>query len=411
MYLTMNQIPFQKDTVVIICHDFIYGPPHELRDYMLSRGAKELLFIGHVNRYVYKNKVTRSYCEYWKNGKLFKKYFAVKHHLPELCSYVLDLFYSVYWPINIIARPIDIFVGAGNINAFAGLLLKCIHKTKKTIYYVIDYAQVRFSNKILNYFYHLMDAICANYSNCTWNYADTMIQKRNAKWHYTFPYQIVVPNGIRIRKDIIIPLEKCNTHELLYMGTLSGFQGVDTAILALSYVCSKYQDTVFTVIGDGKERGDLEALTRKLKLEKKVFFKGFIDDPREMEKRIARASIGVACYDTNHPLVLTTEPGKVKRYLACGIPVIMTDVSPIARDIEKNACGMIVSNNSQQVAKAIVRYFDNSSLMKQSRINAIKYASHFEWKMLFRKAFDLFFKHKPEPIIELTGTQGMIVKC
>ena len=28
-----------------------------------------------------------------------------------------------------------------------------------------------------------------------------------------------------------------------------------------------------------------------------------------------------------------------------------------------------------------------------------------------RKAFDLFFKDKPEPIIELTGTQGMIVKC
>lgn len=375
-------------TGVIVCHDFIYGPPHELRDYMISRGVRDLLFIGHVNRYVFQNKLTGSYCEHWKNGKLVKKYIASDSRLPEVCSYAVDLFYSVFWPLKIIKKPIDVFVGAGNINAFAGALLKLLHKTKKSVYYVIDYAQVRFSNKVLNYLYHLLDAICAKYSSSTWNYSGTMIQKRNAKWKYAFPHQIVVPNGIRMRKEIIIPFEKCNVHEVLYMGTLSGFQGVDTVILALPSVCSKYHDAVFTVIGDGKERAGLEALARKLKLERKVFFKGFIDDPREMEKRIARASIGVACYDTNHPLVFTTEPGKVKRYLACGIPVIMTAVSPIANDLEKNACGMIVPNDSRHVAKAILRYFDNSRLMRQSRINAIKYVSHFEWNKLFRKAFE-----------------------
>ena len=152
-------------TGVIVCHDFIYGPPHELRDYMVSHGVSELLFIGHVNRYVFQNKLTGSYCEHWKDGKLVKKYFASDSHLPEVCSYAVDLFYSVFWPLKIIKKPIDVFVGAGNINAFAGLLLTLLHKTKKSVYYVIDYAQVRFSNKVLNYLYHLLDAICAKYSS------------------------------------------------------------------------------------------------------------------------------------------------------------------------------------------------------------------------------------------------------
>jgi glycosyltransferase involved in cell wall biosynthesis len=298
------------------------------------------------------------------------------------------LYYSISWPLKIIKRPVDVFIGAGNINVFAGLLLKLINKAKKTVYYVIDYASVRFSNKTLNFLYHLLDAICARFSSGTWNYSSVMIKERSAKWHYAFPNQTVVPNGIRIRNDIIVPLEKCNKHEIIYMGTLAGFQGVDTAIRALSGIRAVYADATFTVIGDGKDIIALKTLVQKLKLTKAVTFLGFIEDPREMESRIAKASIGVACYDTNHPLVFTTEPGKVKRYLSCGIPVVMTDVSPIAKDIGNYSCGFIVSGDYKELMSTVINYFRNEKQMKTYRLHAFAYTKQFQWKVLFQKAFE-----------------------
>lgn len=380
-----NTIPYTS--AVIVCHDFIYGPPHELRDFMVSEGLSELLFIGHVNRYVSKNSLSQSYCEHWKNGKLIKKYFAVKIKLPEILSYVVDSYYSFYWSLTLIHKPIEVFIGAGNINAFVGILLKCVGTVKSSIYYVIDYALIRFSSKILNYFYHLLDAICARCSSSTWNYSPSMIDQRSTKWKYNFPNQIVVPNGIRIQKKIIVPLEKCNRHEILYMGTLAGFQGVDMVMKALPRIREMYPNTVFTIIGDGKDKIQLKKLAKKLNVTNIVNFLGFIEDPREMEQRIAHASLGVACYDTSHPLVFTTEPGKVKRYLACGIPVIMTDVSPIAKDIQ-GTCGFVISNDLKTISSTIINFFGNEKLMTLYRKNAFRYAKDFQWNTIFRKAFE-----------------------
>jgi len=378
---------FINKSAVIVCHDFIYGPPHELRDYMLFCGIKELLFIGHVNRYVAINSIAQSYCEHWINGKLVKKYYGLNHHLPEMFSYIIDLFYSIFWPLKIIRQSIDIYFGAGNINAFAGLVLVFFRKAKKSIYYVIDYASIRFSNKVLNYLYHLTDAVCAFYSSLTWNYSKAMIDERSIKWNHIFKRQIIVPNGIRIRKDIIVSLNRSNIHEIIYMGTLNGYQGVDTTIRSLKTISKAYHDVTFTIIGDGVQRKPLETLAHQLNLERKVRFTGFIEDPREMESQIAQSSIGVACYDTRHPLVFTGEPGKVKRYLACGIPVIMTNVSPLAHEIEKYKCGMIVKNSSQSLAKAILSFFNDKERMRKYRRNATIYAANFEWNKLFQKAF------------------------
>ncbi len=383
----MTQDFFKKRRFAVICHDFIYGPPHELRDYLLSQKAKEVLFIGHVNRYVGSNTIRKSYCEHWVNGKLVKKYEAIDHHLPEICAYGIDLFYSLFWLFKVATGPVDVCIGSGNINAFAGLLSQWCRRTVRSVYYVIDYAENRFSNRMLNYLYHLLDAICARYVRCTWNYADSMIQKRNRKWHTTFAHQTVVPNGIRLRRDIIIPREHCTIHEILYMGTLTGFQGVDMVIQALPDIRAVYPDTVFTVIGNGKDMSSLKALAKKLKVTDAVTFLGFIDDPREMERRIAHASLGAACYDTHHPLIFTTEPGKVKRYLACGVPVIMTDVSPIADDI-RNRCGFIINNDYKDFVKTVVGYFGNEKLMENYRKQAVLYASRFEWKSIFGRAFD-----------------------
>ncbi|MFZ2025197.1 MAG: glycosyltransferase [Minisyncoccia bacterium] len=379
-----NTIPYKS--AVIVCHDFIYGPPHELRDFMISEGITELLFIGHVNRYVSKNFLSQSYCEHWIKGKCQNKYLALKLKLPEILSYVVDSYYSFYWSVTKL-KAIDIYIGVGNLNALMGLVLMLLHKTNVSIYYVIDYAIMRFSNGMLNFVYHLLDKICAQYSNSTWNYAATMIDKRNVKWNHVFRNQIVVPNGIRHRLDIIVPYKLCNKHEIVYMGTLAGFQGVDMVIKALPRIREIYPDTVFTIIGDGKDKIQLKTLAKKLKVINVVNFLGFIEDPREMEQRIAHASLGVACYDTSHPLVFTTEPGKVKRYLACGIPVMMTDVSPIAKGIQ-GTCGFVISNDLKTITSTIINFFGNEKLMNLYRKNAFQYAKDFQWNTIFRKAFE-----------------------
>ncbi|MCX6791903.1 MAG: hypothetical protein NT149_02595, partial [Candidatus Gottesmanbacteria bacterium] len=58
----MKQQDYSGKTAVIVCHDVMIGPPHELRDYLIQHKIARLVFIGHRNRARLENDIHRSYC-------------------------------------------------------------------------------------------------------------------------------------------------------------------------------------------------------------------------------------------------------------------------------------------------------------------------------------------------------------
>jgi len=378
---------FSKKTAVIVSHVGMFGPPHELRDYLLTHKVKKLLFIGHSNKAMHDNAIKASFYEYYYKGTCVKRYESKLRNLPEFLGYIVDFFQTIFFTAFTLKGTADYYIGLGNINAFSGLFLKTIGCTKSVYYYVIDYIPNRFENVIINYVYHFIEMLSALLSDQTWNYAKAMILEREKHWNRKFPHQTVVPNGIHIRPSTVSNFESIHKHELIYLGTLSKQQGIHVVLDALPFIIKHIPDIHFSLIGKGSYRNQLEKKIRILGIAKYVTFLGFIDDPIEVDKRLGKGAVGVAMYDPELSFVIYTEPGKVKRYLSVGVPVIMTDVSPIAVSLEKKSCGFVCPYDKNMFAETVVRFIKDEEQMKVYRKNALTFVKNATWEEIFTKAF------------------------
>lgn len=380
-----KNMDFSGKTAVIVCHDAMFGPPHELRDYLLEHNVNTLLFIGHRNRAVPDNHITSSYYEVYRSGKRVVRHVTHQILFPEMVAYFRDSWLTLYWCFTTV-RHIDIFVGLGNLNAFAGLILRFFGKASSVIYYVIDYIPDRYGKSVVNGIYRWLDGFCARHAG-TWNYAPAMIAAREKDWQKKFPHQLVVPNGIHIRPSVIRPFRNVHKTEIMYLGTLTPQQGAQLMMEALPAVIKEIPSAIFCLIGRGAYRGELAARAKQLGVSSHVRFLGFIEDPLVMERRLSKAALGLATYVPRQGFVQYTEPGKVKRYLAVGVPVVMTDVSPLACEIEISHCGFRVNYSSRALARAVVSFLSRPDTMKTYRKNAVAYAKKSQWEHIFSSAF------------------------
>jgi glycosyltransferase involved in cell wall biosynthesis len=380
-----NFIKFSDKSAVIVCHDAMFGPPHELRDYMIKHGIRKLLFIGHQNRVMIENDITSSYYELYKHGILLRRFISPVIKLPELLGYVKDALLTMYWSI-IIMKRIDYFIGLGNLNAFVGLLLKITGHVSHTIYYVIDYIPHRFTSTLVNALYHYIDYLSARYSDMTWNFGGRMIEERELKWKQKLPHQIVVPNGIRIRSPLILPYHRIHKRELVYLGVIHDKQGLQIVIRSLPVIAKSIPSIRLVIIGKGIYRKSLEKLSEIYRVKKYVRFLGYIKDPVAADRRVAYGALGLAMYDPWESVVIYTEPGKVKRYLSVGVPVIMTDIKPLSAILQRNKCGIVSPYDPNIFARKVIQFMRNSKVMRY-RKNAIRFAKLYEWDTIFAEAF------------------------
>lgn len=85
----------------------------------------------------------------------------------------------------------------------------------------------------------------------------------------------VIYNPVSVPKKHEI--ERSEKFNILYVGRLEKVKNVESLVRALSKL--KNGDLQLTIVGDGRERQNLETLVTELKLSKKVIFEGFQSDP------------------------------------------------------------------------------------------------------------------------------------
>jgi len=113
----------------------------------------------------------------------------------------------------------------------------------------------------------------------------------------------------------------------------SPVKGHDSLIAAASSVCRDDSDTIFVLIGDGRERPTLEQQVKRAGLEKYFLFLGSRTDIPEL----------LACCDIS---VLPSEseglPNAVLEAMAAGLPVVATSVGGVPEIIEHEVNGLLV---------------------------------------------------------------------
>lgn len=390
LLIGMKHLSFEdlkNKSIAIVTQQGTTGPSHDMRDFLMVH-VKKLLFIGHPLLFLPENFNKSSKWEFFSDGKKMAEGHARNWRGPELILYCKDFLYGFIWFFNKIHR-VDIFIGVGNINALVGIYLQKIGLVKKTIFYCIDYVPVRFANKIINKIYHLIDKYVVENATVVWNLSPRMIEGRQERWGRNLGKQIVVPIGIwydRISKN---RSDEVHRNEIVYLGTLLEKQGLDLCIEAIDDLRHVIPTIRLSIIGSGPYEKTLRNKVSQLGLGKHVFFEGYVKSHTEVERRVSQASLALAMYDkTKDTFSYYADPGKVKVYLACGVPVLITDIPFIARQIQEQRCGFLIEYDKETIVQIIKTYLKQPNMMKSYKENAEKFAKNFDWPAVIKNAFE-----------------------
>lgn len=373
--------------IVIVTHEMFYGVPHALRDYLLNKRIKELIFIGHplVDQRKSSIKV------YQKGKQVLKK--NVNQNVYGILSYLLDFFLTNYWIIKQRGKY-DLFIGVDILNSLAGVCLRKMGRVKTVIFYAMDFHPIRFNSRLLDFIYHKLEELCVKNADEIWNVSPKIAQGREKFLQISslkYP-QKVVQSGVWNKKIKQFPFSKVKKHQLLFLGHLLEKQGLQMVLQATPLIITQIPDFRFVILGGGEYEEPLKKLAKELKIENYVEFKGWIKEREKIDSTLGESAAAIAVYvpekERLRNFTYYADPIKIKEYLASGLPVILTDVPYNAREIEKRKCGIVVDYQKEEIAKRVIDLLGNERKLKEYRDNAVAFAKEFDWEIIFAKALN-----------------------
>lgn len=381
---------FNKLKVAIVTHRSLMPciPGDDLKKFFSDRGCKSLTYVTHPLLYLKESYEFPSQFAYYKKSKLISTIRAYHWKLPEAFAYIKDFIYSIYWILRS-RQKYDLYFGINNLNALSGLVLKRLGKVKKVIYYTIDLFPQRFENRFINWLYHKVDKFCVKFSDATWNVSPFIAEYRLTRDMSGKDYsrEFTVPIGIWYNQMERVSTNQVKKTKIVYVGHLIDFMGVDLAIRALPLIVQKIPNIKLEIVGGGEQLEELQRLSNKLSVKKYIKFYGW-KEKKEAERIIFDGALGLAPFNTSlltDEKIKNADPAKIKDYLALGLPVIITNATVNASEIEKEKCGIIIDFSPESLANAVIKLLLDDKLRKEYRKNALKYAKQFDWNIIFDK--------------------------
>ena len=210
---------------------------------------------------------------------------------------------------------------------------------------------------------------------------------------------VVIPNGANT--DIFRPMDQANVKEELgleqrskyvcFVGNLAPWQGVEYLIQASPIVLEKVSEAKFLIIGDGMMRSELESMVKKLGLQDKFLFTGSI--PFEhVPKYINASDVCVAPFTRVRNEKIGLSPLKLYEYLACGKPVVGSNIKGVGDFLEDSNVGIsFVSEDYIGFARALIKLLPDRELIDTMGENGRKVVvEKYSWKNTTERVIEVF---------------------
>lgn len=369
--------------IAIVAHKHLPQPDDDLVYFLHKKNGYNIF---HVKHSFSDTKNRRSVLDMYPNWrKIIQKKTLDYTFLPESLIYVKEFFFTAKWLLSA-KRKIDLFIGMDGLCSLFGIILKTLGVCKKVVYWNMDFVPFnRFDIEWKNSIYHRINIFACKNSDEVWDLSPKMIRGRKMFFNFNerdYKFHQVVLYGVwtdRIKK---VPYEDCQKNTLVFMGHLLAKQGVDMVIKKIPDMIKQNPKFIFKIIGDGNYKDQLVKLANELSVGKYCKFLGRIGTI-ELEKEIAKSTVAIAPYlKTKDSYTHYSDPGKVKTYLACGVPILLTDLPWNTKEIEKNKCGMVIEDDGSDLIEKLVKIM-NPGVNKEFRKNAIKYSESYDYEKIF----------------------------
>ena len=163
-----------------------------------------------------------------------------------------------------------------------------------------------------------------------------------------------IPVGIDLKKFKPLNKNKCRLkysfsekdNIVMYVGRLEREKNIEFIMSSLKYVSHDYK---FVVVGDGNYKDDLNGFALSLNIN--CFFMGTIPHDQLPEILNCANILVISSLFESGPLV-------VQEAIACGVPVVSTDVGRVKEFIKDDDVGLVCNRNINEFAKAIDKMLD-----------------------------------------------------
>jgi lipopolysaccharide/colanic/teichoic acid biosynthesis glycosyltransferase len=195
-----------------------------------------------------------------------------------------------------------------------------------------------------------------------------------------------IAKGERLRKE----WELNGSFIVSYTGALGLANDIPTILQAAERLKDRH-DICFLLVGDGKERGNLERFAEARKLEN-VRFLG--SRPKYEIPNILAASDACVASLQNIPMFRTTYPNKVFDYMAAARPTILA-IDGVIREVVENSQGgiFVPPGNETALAEAVISLASDRATAEAMGKAARKYVEkHFKRRDQARAFADLLYR-------------------
>ncbi len=166
---------------------------------------------------------------------------------------------------------------------------------------------------------------------------------------------------------------------LIYTGTVPINHDLDIAVTALHQVLASHHDVRWVIIAAGDGLGSLQTLIRQAGLDAQVQYYGFMPHDSMLQYLVAA---DIAIYPYRDTLINRAKcSGKVIDYLACGKPVVVSDVGMNHAYIEQGKSGVLTPpGDAPAFTTALIQMLDHpTDASSMGRMGQQHLWSHFAW--------------------------------
>lgn len=363
--------------IAIAANGFGDGPAQALRDYLVGQG-ESVLTVFHPLTPEQGNRHTITI---YAAGQQRRERSVTLPLKPPL-SFVIDPF------VPLITPRVDAWFGFNPLACARGLVARRLGRARLVVLWSVDFVPDRFgAGTTATRIYDRLDRLCCLRADARVELSAAARRGRNER-HGLSPDETpahIVPMGAWLDRITTTSEDGFRSRRIVFLGHLVPRQGVELLLEALALLRNRGEHVDATVIGTGPTEQALRDRARALGVD--ISFTGFVEDHREVERLLAEGSLAVAPYrPTADSFTRYADPGKLKAYLAAGLPVVLTDVPPNARDLAREAGAELVPYDANALADALARGLVDESAWRQRRQRAMTYARRFDWDTLLEEA-------------------------
>jgi glycosyltransferase involved in cell wall biosynthesis len=177
------------------------------------------------------------------------------------------------------------------------------------------------------------------------------------------------PDRVRVNKK---------TKEIISIANIIPLKGLFYLVKAMKFV----QDGTLLIIGDGPERKRLEMLLTDLGLTDRVFFLGRVDDRSRLWDYLHQATVFVL------PSLSEGCPRVILEAMACGLPIIATNVGGIPEILTDGVNGLLVTPRDEKaLANAIKKILNDKDFQKSASIKNREAAKEYSLQIICQRIY------------------------